>query len=151
MLSMMYLMPMTQNENDTASLIFEILRLQGKLTTAGEQLVGPLGLTPARWQILGSIANAPMTMADIARFLGNARQSVRRIVCELEAESLVELRENPRHKRAPLIALTPEGTKIYALANQRRLPWNARLAVELDDGEAAQALRTLQKLSVLLK
>ncbi|MDH3233798.1 MAG: MarR family transcriptional regulator, partial [Alphaproteobacteria bacterium] len=37
------------------ALILETFRLNGRLLAAGDRLVGDLGLTSARWQVLGAI------------------------------------------------------------------------------------------------
>src|SRR5205814_345438 len=50
-------------------LILEVFRLNGRLLAAGDRLVADLGLTSARWQVLGAIAlaSSPMPVAWIAR------------------------------------------------------------------------------------
>ena len=40
-------------------LVLAVFRLNGRLLTAGDRLVSDLGLTSARWQVLGAIALAP--------------------------------------------------------------------------------------------
>ncbi len=37
-------------------LVIEVFRMNGDLLAAGDALVGDLGLTSARWQVLGAIA-----------------------------------------------------------------------------------------------
>lgn len=63
-------------------LTLDIFRVNNLLLTAGDRLVDSLGLTSARWQILGAIARAPQPgpVAWIARNLGAKRQNVQRIV-----------------------------------------------------------------------
>ena len=41
------------------SLVVDLFRLDSLLLTAGDRLVAPLGLTSARWQVLGAIVSAP--------------------------------------------------------------------------------------------
>ena len=43
-------------------LILETFRLNGRLLAAGDALVRDLGLTSARWQILGAIALSPVPL-----------------------------------------------------------------------------------------
>ncbi len=50
----------------------------GLLTAAGDVLARPAGQTSARWQVLAAVEDAPATVADVARALGLARQSVQR-------------------------------------------------------------------------
>ena len=40
-------------------LFLAVFRLNGRLLAAGDHLVSDLGLTSARWQVLGAIAHAP--------------------------------------------------------------------------------------------
>ena len=145
---------MAGDENDheqcTAALLFALVQLEGKLTAAGERLVGPLGLTPARWKVLGTIRTTPMTMAQIGRQLGNARQSVRRIVGELADAGLVRTVENPRSKKAALVEITPDGLALYKQADAVRIPWNRELASRLDSGEVRTALKVVGQLSAML-
>src|SRR5499427_5074953 len=84
------------------ALILETFRLNGRLLAAGDELVSELGLTSARWQVLGAMATAPtpLPIAHIARNMGLARQSVRRLVDEMVRDGLVRLAPNPHHARA---------------------------------------------------
>jgi len=140
----------TAHEERTAALIFVLVQLEGKLTAAGERLVGPIGLTPARWKVLGTIRNAPMTMAEIGRALGNARQSVRRLVGELADAGLVQSVENPRSKKAALVDITAAGLELYNKADAVRIPWNRNLASRLDREDVITALKLVGELSTIL-
>lgn len=116
------------------ALILEIFRLNGRLLAAGDALVAGLGLSSARWQVLGAIAQAPtpQPVAWLARSMGLTRQGVRRIVGELAAEGLVQLAPNPHHRRASLVLLTDAGRASYAAAQRLQRPWVDALAEGLD-------------------
>ena len=79
-------------------LMLDLFRLNSLILTAGDRLVAPLGLTSARWQILGAIVAAknPQPVAWLARDLGANRQNVQRIVNDLRNEGLVAFK--PRHR-----------------------------------------------------
>jgi hypothetical protein len=66
-----------------SDLIIEIFRINGRLLAAGDRLVADLGLTSARWQVIGAIAIAgqPQTVPAIARTMGLTRQAVQLHVC----------------------------------------------------------------------
>jgi DNA-binding MarR family transcriptional regulator len=78
-------------------LILDLFRLNSRMLAAGDRLVAGIGLTSARWQILGAIAEAarPQPVAWLARDLGANRQNVQRIVNDLHKERLVAFAANP--------------------------------------------------------
>jgi len=102
------------------ALVLEVFRLNGALIRFGDALVKPLGLTSARWQVLGSVAHGQGTfsVARLADNMGLARQSVQRIVDELAEAGLVGFAPNPAHKRAKLVALTPRGERVFKQASE---------------------------------
>jgi DNA-binding MarR family transcriptional regulator len=133
----------------TTSLILQVFQLNGRLLAAGDRLVENLGLTSARWQVIGAIALAeePQTVADIARSMGLTRQAIQRIANELIEGGLLERVENPRHLRSPLMRLTTRGQKAYDEASARQRPWVKRLAKDLSPREVDTALTVLQTLT----
>src|ERR671932_2222211 len=89
-------------------LALEVFRLNGALIAAGDALVAPLGLTSARWQVMGAVAEAHggLPVAGIARNMGLVRQSVQRLADELAGEGILRFAPNPHHRRAKLVQLT---------------------------------------------
>ncbi|HLH11799.1 MAG TPA: helix-turn-helix domain-containing protein, partial [Methylovirgula sp.] len=73
-------------------LVLMVFRLNGSLIDAGSRLVEDIGLTPAWWQVLGALALArmPLTVPQIARNMGLARQSVQRVVDLLLEKEFVQ-------------------------------------------------------------
>ena len=134
-------------------LILRIFRLNGALLAAGDRLVGGLGLTSARWQLLGGIMDQeePLSVAQLAREIGVTRQSVQRIANELEAEGIVAFRPNPRHKRAQLIELTARGREVFARSMELQRPWAASLGRALTAAQVCDACETLTALLTALK
>lgn len=123
-----------------SALILDLFRLNSLLFTSGDRLVAGLGLTSARWQILGAIvaAERPQPVAWLARDLGAARQNVQRIVNDLERDGLVSFETNPHHRRAQLVVLTGKGRQSFDAAMRLQLPWVNGLAdgLSLKDLEA---------------
>jgi DNA-binding MarR family transcriptional regulator len=139
---------MTRSDRLTA-LILEVFRLNGRLLSSGDALVADLGLTSAKWQVLGAIAlgSAPQPVSRIAREMGLTRQAVQRSVNELLAAGVVELAPNPHHQRAPLVLLTAAGRALYARAAERQRPWASGLSSGLSEkalGEALDVIRTIR-------
>ncbi|MCG6203939.1 MarR family winged helix-turn-helix transcriptional regulator [Rhodopseudomonas sp. HC1] len=120
-------------DHPTNALVLEVFRLNGALIRTGDALIKPLGLTSARWQVLGSIAHGGGTfsVARLADNMGLARQSVQRIVDELAEAGLVDFEPNPAHKRAKLVVMTPRGQRAFARATELWQPLADALAGEL--------------------
>src|SRR5580704_628694 len=129
-------------------LILEIFRLNGALLGEGDRLVGDIGLTSARWQVMGAAALSPVPLpvAAIARNMGLTRQAVQRVANDLAQAGFVRFAPNPHHQRAQLVVLTASGTAAYRAAIARQGPWANRIAAGLDPRriKAARAvLRTI--------
>ena len=137
----------------TTELILDVFRLNGRLLVAGDRLVAGLGLTSARWQVMGAIVWAPSAhpVAWLARSMGLNRQGVQRIVNEMVREGLVELLPNPHHQRAHLVSLTSNGRAAYDAVEQLQIPWVNALAKGLDRDDIAAAARVLTALRERLK
>jgi DNA-binding MarR family transcriptional regulator len=139
------------NEDDLRpidQLIVAIFRLSGNLLEGGSRLVEDIGLTPAWWQVLGALALSPvpLTVPQIARNMGLARQSVQRIVDLLDDKGLVRLSDNPHHRRAKLVAMTDKGDAVYREAQTRQQPWAERLAAGLSANELVGVVSVLSRI-----
>jgi len=110
--------------------ILDLFRCTSLLLTAGDRLVAPLGLTSARWQVLGAIvaAERPQPVAWLARDMGGNRQNVQRIINDLESDGLVAFETNPHHRRAQLVSLTSKGRHAFGAAMRLQAPWINGLA-----------------------
>ena len=128
--------------------ILDFFRLNSGLLTSGDRLVAGLGLTSARWQILGAITGAerPQPVAWIARDLGANRQNVQRIVNDLAEEGLVSFEVNPHHRRAQLVVLTDKGRQAFDAAMGLQTPWVNRLS----DGLTVEEIEVAQRVIVRL-
>ncbi len=111
--------------------MLDLIRVNSLLSTAGDRLVAGLGLTSARWQLLGAVVAAPhpQPVAWLARNLGANRQNVQRIINDLHKEGLVTFETNPHHRRAQLVILTDKGRKTFEEAMVLQAPWVNGLAV----------------------
>src|SRR4051794_41841365 len=94
-------------------LIMDLFGLNNRMLAAGDRLVAGLGLTSARWQILGAIvaAERPQPVAWLERDLGANRQNVQRIVNDLHADGLVAFETNPHHRRGPTRGADGKGSQ----------------------------------------
>ncbi|MBX5229055.1 winged helix-turn-helix transcriptional regulator [Rhizobium sp. NLR9b] len=115
-------------------LILDLFRLNNRMLTSGDRLVAGLGLTSARWQVLGTVGASarPQPVAWLARDMGANRQNVQRIVNDLEKEGLVAFAANPHHRRAQLVVLTEKGRETFNAAMRLQAPWASGLAEGLE-------------------
>lgn len=129
-------------------IILETFKLNGLLVSEGDLLISDLGLTSARWKVLGALANEPelMTVSDIARAMGQSRQAVQRLSNEMLQDGLLETQENPKHQRAKLIKLTKKGVRIYEQAMQKQIPWVNSIGSDFKEEELKLAASVLEKL-----
>jgi DNA-binding MarR family transcriptional regulator len=126
-------------------LAIQVLQLNGLLTAAGDEMARPAGQTSARWQVLAAADHAPMTVAQIARALNLARQSVQRVADLLEAEGLVVYEDNPGHRRARLVVLTPTGRRALRSIQAAQRVWADDLGAAIGEAELVRAGATLDK------
>ena len=138
----------SRDRQAVTALVLDLFRLNSRLLIAGDRLVEGLGLTSARWQILGAIAEAatPRPVAWLARDMGGARQNVQRIVNDLSREGLVSFVPNPHHKRAQLVVMTERGRKVYDAAVDLWEPRTDELMEGLSVKEIEAAHRVLLRL-----
>jgi DNA-binding MarR family transcriptional regulator len=130
------------------SFLTDLFRVNSLLLTSGDRLVAPLGLTSARWQVLGAILSAerPQPVAWLARDLGGNRQNVQRIVNDLEKERLVAFKPNPHHRRAQLVVLTDSGRQTFDAAMKLQAPWVNSLSDGIQPGDLDATRRVVTAL-----
>lgn len=130
-------------------LILELFSLNNRMLAAGDRLVAGLGLTSARWQVLGTIVEAdrPQPVAWIARDMGANRQNVQRIVNDLEKDGQVAFELNPHHRRAQLVVLTGKGRRTFEAAMRLQAPW----VNELSEGLLIRDLETVHRVLTALR
>jgi DNA-binding MarR family transcriptional regulator len=141
-------------EGETATnAILATFRVNGLLLAAGDVLSADVGLTSARWQVLGAItlAQRPLTVPQIARRMGLTRQSVHETVKRLVESGLVELMPNADHRRSSLVRLTDLGEKQYEEMDRRQAVWVNRLAQGLSRSDLETTARVLGELSARLE
>ncbi|MBV4503764.1 MarR family winged helix-turn-helix transcriptional regulator [Pseudomonas sp. BW13M1] len=129
-------------------LVLELFRTSTRMLTAGDRLVAEIGLTSARWQLLGTVANTDRAqpVSWLARDMGANRQNVQRIVNDLVKDGMLELQPNPHHRRAHLVVLTDTGKEAFNRAMKLQAPWINELAQGLEVEDIQITHRVLNKL-----
>ncbi|MEU1181285.1 MarR family transcriptional regulator [Streptomyces sp. NPDC005820] len=127
-----------------------VFRLNGQFLAVAEELARPAGISAAWWQVLGAVLAEPLPVSGIARVMGITRQSVQRIADLLVGKGLAEYRPNPAHRRAKLLAPTPEGRAAVARIDPGHAAFADRLAAAYGEAELAEAVRVLERLAEVL-
>lgn len=125
---------------ELTALIAECYMLHGRLNHIFATIKDQASLSGMEALTLYAIVNSdkPVTVPQIGRSLGHARQVIQRAARELEERGLVETRDNPGHKRADFLIATDAG---WAL----KLSFDAAghdIAKTLADGMDLETIRT---------
>ncbi len=123
-----------------------MIRLGELFTQTGESLAKAEGQTLARWLVLGTLAEGPEPVAEVARRLRLTRQSVQRVADVLADDGLVAYEDNPRHRRAKLARLTPEGSRLLARIDAGQRAWANLHGAEVGLPEAERAAALLERI-----
>lgn len=123
-----------------------IFRVNGRLLEKGDQMVAPLNLTSARWQVLGALALSDKSLSapQVADAMGITRQGAQKQLNKLEVEGFLEQLPNPRHERSPLYALTKKGSQAFSAAMSLQDVWANELASDLSLQDLKNTLQTLR-------
>jgi DNA-binding MarR family transcriptional regulator len=128
-----------------------IFRVNGLLMESGDRMTRSIGQSSARWQVLGRAGYAPQTVAQMAREMGHARQSVQRIADVLATEGLLAYIDNPADRRAKLVELTPRGAEVLATIYTLNETWSQHIMDKLDPQQLSQLADALEKIGDILE
>ncbi|MFE9722339.1 MarR family winged helix-turn-helix transcriptional regulator [Streptomyces sp. NPDC005794] len=140
----------TENPGRFSRTAIGVFRLNGRFLSVAEELAGPVGLTAARWQVLGAVLTEPLPVSGIARAMGVTRQSVQRIADLLVDQGLAEYVANPAHRRAKLLRPSAEGRAAVSRIDPAHREFAERLAQELGEEEFARTVQVLERLSAAM-
>ncbi|MDP1932875.1 MAG: MarR family transcriptional regulator [Gammaproteobacteria bacterium] len=129
-------------------LVLSLFRLNGLLVAEGDRMAESLGLTSARWKVIGviALAHSGVTVPGIARVLGQSRQAVQRITDVMEADGLLRYQKNPDHKRSVLVCLTDSGQEVYSALRAVQDPWAIENTETVPVEELEIALQLVRRL-----
>ncbi len=137
-------------KRDEAAAVFDHIRdVALRMTVARDNLVASAGLTVARVILLERIHRVEpdlWTIAEHARHLGRARQSVRRVALALERIGLIERRRKRGARTARLLALTDEGFDWLRNARFFEHAWIVGVACHYANRDVQQACWMLRAL-----
>jgi DNA-binding MarR family transcriptional regulator len=133
-------------------LIIEIVATFFLLRAEGMRIgvVSPSG--EGYWSVLRLLKlNGPQTVPQIARYRYVPRQSVQKLANEMLADGVIELVNNPAHKRSKLLRLTPKGEAVFAELSDRIAKLAETLAKQQDAAQLQNAADVVKKLHEQLR
>ena len=142
--------PAVNPEDAWTRFAMSLFKVNGLIIRAGEGITNPIGQSSARWQVLGR-AYEPTTVAQIARDIGHARQSVQRIADILATEGLVSYEDNPADRRARLLELTSDGAEVLAKIYERQVDWSLQVMEQLSPTQLVQIANKLEGIAQVLR
>jgi len=100
-----------------------------RLKGVADEMHRDLGVNASMRAVLEALADeGEQSVPEIARGKGVSRQHIQVNVDALLRNGLVEHRENPKHKRSPLLAFTAQGAETFAEIRHREVTIIERLA-----------------------
>ncbi|MEW8185030.1 MAG: MarR family transcriptional regulator [Candidatus Thiodiazotropha endolucinida] len=135
------------------AIVLQIFKLGGLLVSEGDELTRELGLTSARWKVLGALAysESPMTVSQIAHSMGQTRQGVQRLSDAMVKEGILAYEDNPHHKKAKLVAMTPKGEDVFQALERKQIPWANQNSFDISSQDLDIALDVLRKMTQKLE
>jgi len=127
-------------------LIVEIFHLNALILGIGDRIAQPVGLTSARWQVLGLVEHGPIPVAHVARYMGLSRQTVQQTADGLERDGFITYRDNPHHRRAKLMQMTETGAQALEHVRVPQTVWAQQIGGAHKLESLQQALTVLREL-----
>lgn len=133
-----------RHDDAFTAIIIEIFRLNNLILEDGDRIAQPVGLSSARWQVLGIVEHGAVPVAHVARNLGLSRQTVQQTADGLARDGFITYRENPHHRRAKLVQITAQGTQALEYVQAQQQAWAEQISGGQALGELQQALGVLR-------
>ncbi|AJW97582.1 MarR family winged helix-turn-helix transcriptional regulator [Burkholderia gladioli pv. gladioli] len=127
-------------------IILEIFKTNLALLSAGTEITHDSGLSSVRWQIMAAVRDGGKTAAQIGRELGMSRQITLWNAQFLADQGYITFEDNPGHRRAGLIVLTPHGESTLAEITRNQIAWSNSLAQHFEPDELDATLKVLTAL-----
>lgn len=137
--------------DDWSRFATNVFRINSLLVQAGEAITRPLGQSSARWQVLGRLWTEARTVADLARDIGHARQSVQRVADALERDGLVVASAKPGDRRTVVLALTDEGRRVLNAIYDGQVAWSKRVTGKLSPAQLTDAIAALDSIAAIIE
>jgi DNA-binding MarR family transcriptional regulator len=139
----------TPASNTLTDLIRTVLRMNATVQKSGTRLMRGTGITNARWQTMSDLSalEKPVTVSELARYMGLTRQAVQRLTDDMAGDGLVEFVHNPGDARAMHLILTEAGKAAYDEALEREWQWTNAIAEDFDVEQLTRAVALLEAIT----
>ena len=138
---------MTAKAEQMYELVWRTRRLFQQLRISGDELLQGTGINASQRAVLEFLnLRQPQTVSNMARERNVSRQHIQTVVNDLLALGFVEAKENPSHKRSPLILLTTDGKKLFRKITQKEARILEVLAKEFNENNVTTTIDTLMAL-----
>jgi DNA-binding MarR family transcriptional regulator len=133
-------------------LLLCVTRTYHRLTAVSDRLHGEQGITTGHRSVLLRLEGGPPpTISEIAADRAVSRQFIQRLVAELVDRGWVTALPNPRHRRASLLSLTPEGRTAVVALREREADVGRSIELALSGTDLIAAADILRRLSAALE
>lgn len=141
--------PLARFDFRTGSLGYTLRLANVRMYNVFFEMLGDLGLTPARVTALSLIAtDSDMNQAKLARSLDIAGPSAMKIVDALEDAGLVCRLDVQGDRRRYVLALTATGRSKIEQLRQRLVEYEERIAANLTPAEREQLIALLERAAI---
>ena len=126
----------------------ECFRLNRSFLEVSQQLTEGAGVTGTQWGVLAALGQGgePTTVAETARRMGLARQSVQRVADMLAATGLIKYVPNPEDKRAKLVEVTAPGRALLEDLKGRQHAWVDSIVSDYSDVDIDAAIKLIKNI-----
>lgn len=136
-----------RNVTEIQALIEEVIVTSRQLRLTSVEVHGNGGLMPGQRGVLFDLARmGPQTVAGLARARGISRQHIQALINRFHARGLIQLAENPAHRRSNLVVLTREGEALVKIMVERESDFFGSLELAIPASAISTAARVLREL-----
>ena len=132
-------------------LIREVRGLFHLFAAVSDELHADLGIPAGQRAVMESLSQpGGKTVPQLADMRSVSRQHIQVIVNQLLDKGLVELVDNPAHRRSSLVRLTEHGRETFGQMRQRERQVLASLELAISEDDLETALHTLTAIKDVL-
>lgn len=135
-------------------LMLETLSAFFLLRAAGKRIGAVTAADGGYWGMLRSLkVEGPQTVPQIARSRPVSRQHIQKLANEMISEGVIELVDNPIHRRSKLLRLTGKGENVFQEITDRIAQEAEGFAegMDMDIEEILISVRVLRRMSARLR